>query len=70
MQHYFDTILKGCKTETSISDELVNQLPLFINMVLIENIVDEFECAAREGEEYCKLPDNYNFNEAFSELFD
>ena len=70
MQHYFDTILKGYKTETSISDELVNQLPLFIDMVLIENIVDEFECAAREGEEYCNLPDNYNFNEAFSELFD
>ena len=70
MQHYFDTILKGYKTETSISDELLNQLPVFIDMVLIENIVDEFECAAREGEEYCKLPDNYNFNKAFSELFD
>ena len=51
MQFYFETILKGYKTETSISDELVNQLPLFIDMVLIENIVDEFECAAREGEE-------------------
>ena len=51
MQHYFDTILKGYKSETTISDELVNQLPLFIDMVLIENIVDEFECAAREGEE-------------------
>ncbi|MBO4319225.1 MAG: phosphotransferase [Treponema sp.] len=51
MKHYFDTILRGYKTETSISDELVNQLPLFIDMVLIENIVDEFECAVREGEE-------------------
>ena len=50
MQHYFDTILKGYKSETTISDELLNQLPLFIDMVLIENIVDEFECAAREGE--------------------
>ena len=51
MQHYFDTILKGYKTETTISDEILKQLPLFIDMVLIENIVDEFECAAREGEE-------------------
>ena len=51
MQNYFNTILKGYKSETSISDDLLNQLPLFIDMVLIENIVDEFECAAREGEE-------------------
>ena len=51
MQHYFDTILKGYKTETKISDELLKQLPLFIDMVLIENIIDEFECAEREGEE-------------------
>ena len=51
MQQYFETILEGYKTETTISDELLNQLPLFIDMVLIENIVDEFECAIREGEE-------------------
>ena len=51
MQNYFNTILQGYKSETSISDDLLNQLPLFIDMVLIENIVDEFECAAREGEE-------------------
>ena len=51
MQHYFNTILKGYKSETTISDALLNQLPLFIDMVLIENIIDEFECAAREGEE-------------------
>ena len=51
MQHYFNTILKGYKSETTISEDLLNQLPLFIDMVLIENIIDEFECAAREGEE-------------------
>jgi Ser/Thr protein kinase RdoA (MazF antagonist) len=51
MKHYFNTILEGYKSETKISEELVNQLPLFIDMVLIENIIDEFECAAREGEE-------------------
>lgn len=51
MQHYFETILEGYRSETKIDDELLNRLPLFIDMVLIENIVDEFECAAREGEE-------------------
>ena len=51
MQHYFDTILQGYKTETTIHSTLLNQLPLFIDMVLIENIVDEFECAVLEGEE-------------------
>ncbi len=51
MQQCFELQLKGYKSETSISDELLNQLPLFIDMVLIENIVDEFECAVREGQE-------------------
>ena len=51
MQQCFDLQLQGYKSQTSISDELLKQLPLFIDMVLIENIVDEFECAAREGEE-------------------
>ncbi len=51
MQQCFELQLKGYKSETSISDELLNQIPLFIDMVLIENIVDEFECAAREGQE-------------------
>ena len=50
-QHYFDTVLDGYRSETDVSEELLLQLPLFIDMVLIENIVDEFECAAREGEE-------------------
>ena len=30
---------------------MLEKLPLFIDMVLIENIVDELECCAREGEE-------------------
>ena len=51
MQHYFDTILRGYKTETTLDETLCKQFPLFIDMVLIENIVDEFECAAREGED-------------------
>ncbi len=51
MQQCFDLQLQGYKTETEVPDELLEKLPLFIDMVLIENIVDEFECAAREGEE-------------------
>ena len=51
MQLCFDLQLQGYKTETELPDELLEKLPLFIDMVLIENIVDEFECAAREGED-------------------
>ena len=51
MKKYFDTVLSGYRSETDISDELIDQLPLFIDMVLIENIVDEFECCHRENTE-------------------
>ncbi len=51
MQQCFDLQLQGYKTETELPNELLEKLPLFIDMVLIENIVDEFECAVREGEE-------------------
>ena len=51
MKDYFDTVLAGYRSETDISDDELSQLQLFIDMVLIENIVDEFECSAREGEE-------------------
>jgi len=51
MQQCFDLQLQGYKTETDISEEMLEKMPLFIDMVLIENIVDEFECCAREDEE-------------------
>ena len=51
MEEYFATILEGYRSEATVSEELLEKLPLFIDMVLIEGIVDEFECAAREGEE-------------------
>ena len=50
MQQCFGYQLQGYKTETALSDEMLEKLPLFIDMVLIENIVDELECCAREGE--------------------
>ena len=51
MRQCFDLQLQGYKTETDLPEEMLEKLPLFIDMVLIENIVDEFECAAREGQE-------------------
>ena len=60
MRSCFDTILRGYRTETEVSEEMLERLPLFIDMVLIENIVDEFECAAREDEE----PDSEDFEDA------
>ena len=53
MKHYFDTVLEGYRSETDVSEEMLEKLPLFIDMTIIENVVDEFECSAREGE----LPD-------------
>ena len=50
MRQCFDLQLQGYRTETDLPEEMLNQLPLFIDMVLIENIVDELECCAREGE--------------------
>ena len=49
MRHYFDTVLEGYRSETDVSGRLLEQLPLFIDMTIIENVVDEFECSAREG---------------------
>ena len=51
MQQCFDLQLQGYKSETDVPGEMFEKLPLFIDMVLIENIVDELECCAREGEE-------------------
>ena len=60
MAWYFDAVLEGYRSETEISGELPARLPLFIDMVLIENIIDEFECAAREGGE----PDGEDIEDA------
>ena len=50
MQQCFGLQLQGYRTETDLPEEMLEKLPLFIDMVLIENIVDELECCAREGE--------------------
>ncbi len=51
MRQCFELQLQGYRTETDVSEEMLEKLPLFIDMVLIENIVDELECCAREGED-------------------
>ena len=51
MQQCFALQLQGYRTETDLPEEMLEKLPLFIDMVLIENIVDELECCAREGED-------------------
>ncbi len=50
-EKYFAVVLEGYRSETNLPESLLEKLTLFIDMVLIEGIVDEFECAAREGEE-------------------
>ena len=54
MRHYFDTVLEGYRSETEVRSDLLEQLPLFIDMTMIEYITDEFECSARDG----GLPDD------------
>ncbi len=51
MKEYFAKVLQGYRIETEVSEEALEKLPLFIDMVLIENIVDAFECCRRDGEE-------------------
>lgn len=51
MKDYFDTIVTGYRSETQISDEMLDLVPFFIQVVLVEGIIDEFECMKRIGEE-------------------
>ena len=51
MNRYFEKILEGYRSETDVSEEMLEKLPLFIDMTIIEFVTDEFECCAREGEE-------------------
>lgn len=51
MDEYFSTILKGYQSETSIDPVMLDQLPLLIQVVLLENITDEFETMKHNNEE-------------------
>lgn len=51
MDQYFGKILEGYRSETDVPEAMLEKLPLFIDMTIIEFVTDEFECCAREGEE-------------------
>ncbi|WP_340003315.1 phosphotransferase [Paenibacillus sp. FSL K6-0276] len=79
MDDYFTTVLEGYRSETRIEDSILEKLPLFIKVTLMEQIVDEFECMRNQGEEpecdeelsYCIkcLEDDIPFVGFFHEIY-
>lgn len=51
MNDYFEHILAGYRSETQIEQSMLEQLPLFIQVALMENILDHFEVMQNSGEE-------------------
>nr|WP_213532496.1 phosphotransferase [Paenibacillus sp. J45TS6] len=51
MDDYFETVLAGYRSETKIEDSMLDKLPLFIQVNIMENIVDTFEVMHHTGEE-------------------
>lgn len=50
MTEYFETVLEGYKSETEIDDKMLENLQLFINVSIMENIINEFEVMHNNGE--------------------
>ncbi|MFJ7666613.1 phosphotransferase enzyme family protein [Lysinibacillus sp. NPDC097195] len=79
MDEYFETVLNGYTSETTIENSLLDKLPLFIQVNLMENIVDAFEVMRNNGEELvCDeelaylikcLEDNIPFKGFFHEIY-
>lgn len=51
MDDYFKIVLDGYTSETKIKDTMLEHLPLFIQVNLMENIIDAFEVMQNNGEE-------------------
>ncbi|MNW30594.1 Phosphotransferase enzyme family protein [compost metagenome] len=51
MDRYFEVVLAGYRSETEIEDIMLGKLPLFIQVTLLEGILDEFEVMQRNGED-------------------
>ncbi|MBE1444326.1 phosphotransferase enzyme family protein [Paenibacillus sp. OAS669] len=51
MDDYFKTALEGYRSKTQIEDSMLDQLPLFIQVAIMEHIVDAFEGMRNNGEE-------------------
>lgn len=43
MNNYFETVLAGYRSETQINNSMLEKLSLFIQISVMENIVDAFE---------------------------
>ncbi len=52
MDEYFDILLDGYRSETTITDDELTHLPIMIQAVLMENIIDEFEVQKAETGEF------------------
>ncbi|WP_434752098.1 phosphotransferase enzyme family protein [Paenibacillus amylolyticus] len=50
MDEYFETVLAGYRSETMIDDSMLDHLPLYIQVTLMENIVDAFEVMRNNGD--------------------
>lgn len=51
MDDYFETALEGYRSETGIENSMLDKLPLFIQVTLMENIIDAFEVMRNNGDE-------------------
>lgn len=79
MDDYFKTALEGYRSETRIDFSMLEKLPLFIKITLMENIIDEFECMRNNGKErecdeelsYCIkcLEDDISYIGFFHEIY-
>lgn len=50
MDDYFATVLEGYRSETSIDNAMLEKMPLFFQVNLMENIIDRFETMRNHGE--------------------
>lgn len=51
MAEYFDTMAAGYRSEISLPDAALENLPLLVQTVLLENLLGEFESLQAAGEE-------------------
>lgn len=51
MDEYFDTILEGYRSETELSDLMLEKLPLFLKLLGMETIIWEFKNMQNDGTE-------------------
>lgn len=49
MDDYFETVLEGYRSETGIEPSMLEKLPLFIQVSLMESIIDSFEVMRNNG---------------------